>query len=184
MLPRLQKLSGPMPCIPRWFALIAGLAWLSACAHPATRSVVNPTPAAPVHGEQRATRAGAVPSASPSSMPSVVQTPRALPSPRVASVPRLAPDAHPRIINVAISETTVHPGDRVSGNVVTSSNVASVQARIGGYAMSLQKVGVGRFALSYTVNVPWFIRGNFDLHVIATNTGGATVERVIPLMVR
>lgn len=83
-----------------------------------------------------------------------------------------------------MSETTVHHGDRVSGSVATTSNVASVQARIGGYAMALTKVGVGRFALTYTVNVPWFIRGKFDLHVIATNTNGATVERVIPLMVR
>jgi hypothetical protein len=96
----------------------------------------------------------------------------------------LPPDASPKILGIAVSETTVHSGDRVSGNVVTTSNVASVQARVGGYAMTLQKTGVGRFALTYTVNLPWFIRGNFTMRVIATNTRGDTVERLIPLTVR
>lgn len=100
-------------------------------------------------------------------------------------MPRIAPDAAPRILAVAVSETTVHPGDRVSGSVVTSSNVASVEARIGGYAMSLAKTGVGRFTLSYTVApLPWFVRGNFTMRVIAKNTRGDTVERTIPLTVR
>jgi hypothetical protein len=71
------------------------------------------------------------------------------------------------------------------GSVVTTSNVASVQARIGGYAMTLVKTGVGRFALTYTVApLPWFIRGTFTMRVIATNTRGDTVERAIPLTVR
>ncbi len=83
-----------------------------------------------------------------------------------------------------MSETTVHPGDRVSGNVVTTSNVASVQARIGGYAVTLSKVGVGRFALTYKVSLPWFIRGNFTMNVIASNTNGDTVSRAVPIAVR
>ncbi|MBV8198251.1 MAG: hypothetical protein JO263_08950 [Candidatus Eremiobacteraeota bacterium] len=99
-------------------------------------------------------------------------------------VPRLIPDAAPQILGVSMSETTVHPGDLVSGNVVTSSNVASVQARIGGYAVSLSKVGVGRFALTYSVSVPWFVRGNFTMQVIARNTRGDTVIRNIPIQLR
>jgi hypothetical protein len=98
---------------------------------------------------------------------------------------RLASDAAPQILAVAISETTVQPGDRVSGSVVTSSNVASVEARIGGYAMTLSKVGVGRFALTYTVApLPWFVRGNFTMQVIARNTRGDATTRAIPLTVR
>jgi hypothetical protein len=97
----------------------------------------------------------------------------------------LPPNAAPQILAVAVSETTVHPGDTVSGSVVTSSNVASVQARIGGYAMTLVKTGVGRFALTYTVApLPWFIRGTFNMQVVATNTRGDTVQRTIPLTVR
>jgi hypothetical protein len=134
-------------------------------------------------GQATATPPAGTPPASPASTvpPSPVVTP-----PRLAvKVPRLAPNAAPKILAVAISETTVHPGDTVSGSVVTTSNVASVQARIGGYAMTLVKTGVGRFALTYTVApLPWFIRGTFNMRVIATNTRGDTVETSIPLTVR
>lgn len=99
--------------------------------------------------------------------------------------PRLPSDAAPEILAVAVSETTVQPGDRVSGSVLTSSNVASVEARVGGYAVTLSKVGVGRFALTYTVGpLPWFVRGNFTMQVIARNTRGAVARRAIPLTVR
>ncbi|MGB6522670.1 MAG: hypothetical protein WBE83_12955, partial [Candidatus Cybelea sp.] len=102
----------------------------------------------------------------------------------VAKVPIVVPNAAPQIISVDVSETTVHSGDHVSGKVVTTSNVASVEARIGTYAMSLNKVGVGRFALTYTVApLPWFVHGTFPMRVIAKNTRGDTVERTIPLSV-
>ncbi|MGB8151942.1 MAG: hypothetical protein WCE97_12200, partial [Candidatus Cybelea sp.] len=120
-------------------------------------------------------------SRSPMAPPSPVVTPPKL----AVKVPRLPPDAAPQILAVAVSETTVQPGDTVSGRVVTTSNVASVQARIGGYAMTLAKTGVGRFALTYKVApLPWFIRGTFTMRVIAKNTRGDAVERTIPLTVR
>jgi len=98
---------------------------------------------------------------------------------------RLAPNAAPQILDVAVSETNVHPGDRVFGRVVTSSNVASVEARIGGYAVSLVKVGVGHFELTYTVGpLPWFVHGNFTMQVIARNTRGDATTRAVPLTVR
>jgi hypothetical protein len=104
---------------------------------------------------------------------------------RKMKVPRLSSDAAPRILDVALSETTVWPGDRVSASVVTSSNVASVEMRIGGYAVSLVKVGVGRFALAYTIGpLPFFVRGNFTMQVIARNTRGDVTMRPIPLTVR
>jgi hypothetical protein len=100
-------------------------------------------------------------------------------------VTRLPADAAPRILDVAVSETTVRPGDHVYGRVVTSSNVASVEARIGGYAVSLAKVGVGRFELAYTVgSLPWFVHGNFTMKVTARNTRGDAVTRAVPLTVR
>jgi len=106
-----------------------------------------------------------------------------LPPPK--KVPRLPPEAAPQILEVQISETVVSPGDSVQGNVVTSSNVASVEARIGGYAVSLRKIGVGRFALTYKVGaLPWFVHGNFTMQVIARNTSGTAIARDIPLTVR
>lgn len=124
------------------------------------------------------------------SPPVITPTPGASPlaatAPRISQpVVRLQPDAAPQILAISLSETTVQPGDRVSASVVTSSNVASVIARIAGYAIRFSKVGVGRFALKYTVGpLPWFIRGTFTMRVIARNTQGAAVERAIPLHVR
>ncbi len=101
------------------------------------------------------------------------------------TVPRFAPDAAPEILDVQVSETTVSPGDSVHGSVVTSSNVASVEARIGGYGMSLHKIGMGRFELTYKIGaLPWFVRGNFTMQVIARNARGDAVTRSIPLTVR
>ena len=98
---------------------------------------------------------------------------------------RRTADAAPQILDVAVNETTVQPGDRVVGRVVTTSNVASVEARIGGYAVSLVKVGVGRFELTYTVGqLPFFVRGSFTMQVIARNTRGDAVTRDVPLTVR
>ncbi|MGC9992434.1 MAG: hypothetical protein ABSD52_08585 [Candidatus Cybelea sp.] len=187
-----------MPNVRSALGVGAALLWFAGCSHtahsggtgPSSTPRTRPQPAA----SQRAAATAGPGAASPAPAPSAsASSPAstALPSPAVtppkltAKVRRLAPNAAPQILAVAVSETTVHPGDTVSGSVVTSSNVASVQARIGGYAMNLEKTGVGRFALTYTVApLPWFIRGTFSMRVIASNTRGDTVERTIPLTVR
>jgi hypothetical protein len=184
-----------MPNVRCALAIGVALLWFAGCSHAPHSAGGGPSAAPRAPRPAASQRAGvekagqaaptpAPPSGSPppsTPPPSPVVTP-----PRLAvKVPRLPPNAAPRILAVAISETTVHPGDTVSGSVVTTSNVASVQARIGGYAMPLVKTGVGRFALTYTVApLPWFIRGTFTMLVIATNTRGDTVQREIPLTVR
>ncbi|MGA8384537.1 MAG: hypothetical protein WA428_11020 [Candidatus Cybelea sp.] len=189
-----------MPNARSALAIGAALLWLAGCSHAAAPSGGQPTsrtrPPAAV-SRNAAGEAGpaaartTVPSAGVPSPSSASRSPMAPPSPVVTppklavKVPRLPPDAAPQILAVAVSETTVQPGDTVSGRVVTTSNVASVQARIGGYAMTLAKTGVGRFALTYKVApLPWFIRGTFTMRVIAKNTRGDAVERTIPLTVR
>ena len=162
---------------------------------PAAAASASPAERVPPHPGPRVTAPGPTASPSPSASPSVSPSPSpdasatALPTqtqtPVPPKVPRLAPDAAPEILSVTVSETTVHPGDRVFGSVVTSSNVASVEARIGGYALSLSKVGVGRFTIAYTVApLPWFMNGSYAMHVLAHNARGDTVERTIPLTVR
>jgi hypothetical protein len=171
----------------------ASLAALVSCSR-GTRAT-NPAPTrqnAGVHETTPAPKISSAATLSPTAPPPVMTpTPGASPSqapaaPKIAKrALRLAPDAAPQILAIAVSETTVQPGDRVSGSVVTSSNVASVEARIGGYAVTLSKVGVGRFALTYTVGpLPWFVRGNFTMQVIARNTRGEAATRAIPLNVR
>lgn len=169
------------------------LAGCSHAAHPTSApSAAAPSapPASPPAPTQRPSVTVTPTSTAPVETPSTAAsgTPKnlsALLPPPPKSVPKLASDAAPQILRVAVSETTVHPGDRVFGRVETTSNVASVQARVGGYAMNLVKVGVGRFELTYTVApLPWFVRGNFTMQVIARNPRGDTVTRAIPLMVR
>jgi hypothetical protein len=160
---------------------------IAGCSHPSrVRTPRHHPTSAPPSPTAVASPATSLPSPSP--LPPASPTPApahvVLPPPP-KKITRLPSDAAPQILDVAVSETTVHPGDRVVGRIITTSNVASVQARIGGYAVSLVKTGVGRFELAYTVGqLPWFIRGNFTLQVIARNTRGDAVTRAIPLTVR
>lgn len=174
--------------------LVASLTALGGCSsanhagRPANQS--TPPPVRPTAAPTIAVRTPPPPtpaSSAASGPPSAAQaaTPKPTPPKLASQVLRLSSDAPPQILGVAMSETTVRPGDTVSGNVLTTSNVASVQARIGGYALNLSKLGVGRFAITYTLApMPFFIRGNFTLLVIARNTRGDTVTRAIPITVR
>ncbi len=86
---------------------------------------------------------------------------------------------------VHINTQTVHSGETVSGMVETSSNVASVEARIAAFSISVPKVSLGRFALSYVVPwVPFFFHGTYPMTLVARNSAGEAVERVIPITVR
>jgi hypothetical protein len=126
--------------------------------------------------------------ASPTPAPSpAAQAAQPVPTPpKLANkVPRVRPNAAPQILAVAMSRSTVHSGDTISASVVTTSNVASVQARIGGYAVNLSKVGVGRFIITYTVGpIPWFVHGDYTIEVIARNTRGDMATRAVQLSVR
>ncbi len=91
----------------------------------------------------------------------------------------------PQIVSMSISTATVHSGQMVSGSVETSTNVASVEARIGGYSSSLHKVSAGKFALTYRVPwLPFFFRKTYTVVVIARNTRGEAVSTTFPITVR
>jgi hypothetical protein len=127
--------------------------------------------------------ATAVPASSPTPVETTVPAATAVPK-RVA-IPRLPSDAPPQILSVAISETTVHSGDTVSGTVLTTSNVASVEVRVANFGRGLSKTGVGRFSLTYPVgNLPFFVRGTYSMRVIARNTAGTSTETSVPITVR
>jgi hypothetical protein len=108
-------------------------------------------------------------------------------APRLVDVKPIveSPDAPPRILAMAMSTPVAHPGEVVSGTVETSSNVASVEARIAGYSSSMRKVGVGRFSLSYRVpNLPFFLHRTYTIEVIARNTRGDAVRTSVPITIR
>ncbi|HEY1867494.1 MAG TPA: hypothetical protein VGG70_04300 [Candidatus Cybelea sp.] len=131
-----------------------------------------------------------VPSPSPSPAPVVTPaTPSsALPSPAPVTTPAvlmLPPDAPPQILWIALSSTAPNPGDTLSITVLTSSNVASVELRVGGYGSGMTKTEVGHFQLASIIpKLPFFMGHNLTLQVIARNTAGAAAMQSIALNVR
>ena len=69
--------------------------------------------------------------------------------------------------------------------MLTSSNVASVEVRVATYGMTLDKVGVGRFSLAYTLgNLPFFVHGTYVMRIIARNTHGDSAQQTLPITIR
>jgi hypothetical protein len=165
-------------------------------ATPRAAATVSPVPAAAATASPAAT-------AAPSAGPVVTATPQpyrtehsvvrdepmvaATLAPHVVAAKPIAeaPDAPPRIVAMSLSTPVAHGGDVVTGTVETSSNVASVEARIGGYALNMQKTGVGRFVMSYRVpNLPFFLHRTYSIEVIARNTRGDAVRSSLPITIR
>ncbi|HEY0798797.1 MAG TPA: hypothetical protein VGD50_06575 [Candidatus Baltobacteraceae bacterium] len=95
------------------------------------------------------------------------------------------PHDPPQILDVSISTQDIHPGDVIVGHVRTSSNVASVEARVEGYSSSLPKVGIGEFQIAYRVpSIPWYLQRTYSLSVIARNIDGAQATRTFPVTLR
>jgi|HubBroStandDraft_5_1064220.scaffolds.fasta_scaffold00389_11 hypothetical protein len=109
-------------------------------------------------------------------------TPAATATPAILMLP---PDAPPQILWVQMSSTTPQSGDVVSAVVLTSSNVASVELRVGGYGFPLSKTDVGRFEGSYQVpQVPFFMSHSFVMLVIARNTAGIGAQTALGMQIR
>jgi hypothetical protein len=120
------------------------------------------------------------PSFSPALSPSPLPTPLATPT-----VLMLGPGAPPQILWVGLSSTNPKAGDTVSVTVVTSSNVASVELRVGGFGGNMNKTDAGHFESSSTVpRLPFFIGRKIMLQVIARNTAGTSAEQDVPLQIR
>jgi len=97
----------------------------------------------------------------------------------------VGPDAPPRIIALHLSNEVVSGGQTITGEVVTTSNVASVEARIANFSIGVPRVAIGRFSLSYVVpNVPFFLHNTYPLTLVARNARGAQATRVVPITVR
>jgi hypothetical protein len=97
----------------------------------------------------------------------------------------LPPDAAPQILWFGLSSTTPKAGETLSVTVLTSSNVASVEVRVGGYGFNLPKTNVGLFEGAYTVpQLPFFMNHTLVMQIIARNTAGAAVTSNIQLQIR
>ena len=97
----------------------------------------------------------------------------------------LFPNARPRIINVWMNQTALHPGDRWIGRIVTSTNVASVELRTESFSFTADHRGPGNFEFSQHILdiIPQYRRG-YVLHIIARNTRGESDQYLIPITIR
>jgi hypothetical protein len=121
-----------------------------------------------------------VPPPSPSPNASALPTATPLPTPLV-----LAPDAAPQILAVRISNAVLHSGERVTGTVITSTNVAAVEVRIRDLALRLQRVDAGIWQLSYVVpHVPLHACRRLTAHIVAMNSAGVKTMRPLVLSLR
>lgn len=148
---------------------------------PAIRSTV-PVHVGPVRLETLAATSRPRPPAT--AVPKAVLTVRPVPTATPAYV-YAAPHAPPKILAIDLSTLAVTGGETVSGSVETTSNVASVEARIAGWSMSLPRTRIGHFEASGQLpDLPFFAKGTYKLEVIARNSDGVKAERDIPITLR
>jgi hypothetical protein len=122
------------------------------------------------------------PTPGPSASPNASASPTPMPTPTILM---LAPDAPPQILWIGMSSTAPHAGDTMLVTVLCSSNVASVELRVGGFGQGMTKTDVGHFeSTSQVPRLPFFMNHNLTLQIIARNTAGAATEKDVPVQVR
>ncbi len=95
-----------------------------------------------------------------------------------------APEDPPQIFSVEISDDTPASGERISGRVVTTTNVAAVRASLQGITIGFHREDAGVFTVSYTVpHVPFFLKRGYTLEITAVTTGGRTATAALPVRV-
>lgn len=158
----------------------------SASATPASATPASPQPGASTVSVTPApvATASAAP-LRPGATPGVGAVATLAPAQSPPPVVLAAPDAPPQILSIKLSAPVARGGDLVTGSVETSSNVASVEARVAGRSASMQKTGVGRFALSYRVpHLPFFLHHTYWVQIIARNSAGVAVSSAVPITIR
>ena len=152
---------------------------------PAVRSTV-PVRVGVVHLETAQPASPRLPAPVNPRSTAVAAATRSLPIPRPSpSYVFAPPGAVPKILAITLSGLEVSSGETVSGTVETTSNVASVEARISGWSMSVPRTRIGHFeAAGQLPDIPFFLKGTYTLQVIARNAAGEQAERDIPITLR
>ena len=95
-----------------------------------------------------------------------------------------ASDTDPvRIVSYVLSSTMIHPGDDITGDVVTSSNVASVISSLGSFSVAVPKVAQGRFHLQMKMPSVPLPPGPTKLIITAIRTDGKSTSRDVAITV-
>lgn len=136
------------------------------------------------------TPATPVPSPSPSATPLVMPSPSAAPSPIVTPTPLptplvLPPEAPPQILAVQLSDPVFHGGETVTGTVITSTNVSTVEIHLAGRSVRMPRADSGVWQMRYHMpRVPFFMRGTYTAQVVATNAAGTSAERSVSVAIQ
>jgi hypothetical protein len=105
--------------------------------------------------------------------------------PAAIAAPVTRPNASPRIVRVWLSQDTVSIGDVLYGHVTTSTNVASLEVRLGPSSATLRRTGYGQFDGRYRVPwVPAFLRRSYPILLIARNAAGHQTEAEVSVAYR
>jgi hypothetical protein len=104
------------------------------------------------------------------------------------SLPNPVPAANgapPKILAMHFSGDEVKRGETWSGEIVTTTNVASVEVRSNLFSINVPRRGFGRFAFTLRVYdvPPIFVRA-YQIRVIARNSAGQPVEEHFPFRIR
>jgi hypothetical protein len=129
------------------------------------------------------------PAPAPTPTPTPLTQPTATPVPSPTPLPTppvLPPNAPPEIVAYSISTDVLYSGETITGYVVTSTNVASVEVRVATISINMPRTDFGQFSMSYQVpNLPFFVpRGPYTMRIIARNTPGDAVEQDLPVTLR
>ena len=119
--------------------------------------------------------------AAPQQAPVVVGTHAA----RLVAAPLAQPNAPPRIVRVWLSEDSVGAGDVLRGHVTTTTNVASLEVRLGPKSAPLKRTTFGQFEGTYRIpKVPSFLRRSYNVDVIARNAAGTQAQTQVTISYR
>lgn len=103
-----------------------------------------------------------------------------LPTPAAA-----ANDAPPKILAMHFSGDEVRRGQTWSGQIITTTNVASVEVRSNLFSINVPRRNFGRFAFTLRVfDVPPIFVRAYQIRVIARNSAGQAVEEHFPFRIR
>ena len=123
-------------------------------------------------------------SASPTPMPVPTVTPAPTPTPLPTPL-LLPPEAPPQILAVQVSDPVFRSGEMVSGTVVTSTNVATVEVHLAGRVAHVPRADAGIWQMSYRMpRVPFFMWGTYTAQIVARNSAGSAATREMTVSVR
>lgn len=99
--------------------------------------------------------------------------------------PLAAPAAAPQIVDIWLNSTVLSAGDTLSAQVTTTTNVASLEARVAIFSLVARRPTFGQFTLVAKVpRVPFWLHGKYALELIARNAAGQEDLERIPIVIR